>query len=58
MNLVAPHIGFVIAAYAIAFVVIAGMIVTTLVDYRNVRKSLERFETQARRHRGPRDVNP
>ena len=26
MNFAAPHIGFVIAAYAIAFVVIGGMI--------------------------------
>jgi len=48
MNLAAPHIGFVIAAYAIAFVVIAGMIVVTLADYRSLKKALERLATRAR----------
>jgi heme exporter protein D len=49
MNFAAPHIGFVIAAYAIAFVVIGGMVIGTLVDYRSLKKSLERVETRTRR---------
>lgn len=47
MNLTAPHIGFVVAAYAIAFVVIAGMILATLIDYRDLRKKLERAAARA-----------
>ncbi len=54
MNFAAPHIGFVIAAYSIAFVVIGGMVIGTLVDYRSLKKSLERVET---RTRGQRDHN-
>jgi heme exporter protein CcmD len=54
MNFAAPHIGFVIAAYAIAFVVIGGMVIGTLFDYRSLKKSLERVETRAR---GQRDRN-
>ncbi len=46
MNLAAPHIGFVIAAYAIAFVVIGGMVIGTLVNYRTLKKQLERVETR------------
>ena len=47
MNLAAPHIGFVLAAYAIAVVVIAGMILTTLLDYRDLKKKLERAAARA-----------
>jgi heme exporter protein CcmD len=53
MNFAAPHIGFVIAAYAIAFVVIGGMIVGTLADYRTLKKSLERVEARMRRVQDP-----
>ncbi|HEY0145250.1 MAG TPA: heme exporter protein CcmD [Methylovirgula sp.] len=49
MNFAAPHVGFVIAAYAIAFVVISVMVIGTLVDYRSLKKSLERVETRTRR---------
>ena len=38
-----PHTGFIAAAYAIATVVIAAMIVTILADHRSLKKSLERF---------------
>jgi len=48
MNLAAPHVGFVIAAYAIAFVVIAGMVVATLADYRSLKRNLERVAARAR----------
>ncbi len=53
MNLAAPHVGYVIAAYAIAFVVIGGMIVATLADYRSLKKALEKI---APRTRGDRDA--
>ena len=39
----APHIGFVVAAYAIAAVVLLGMIGAVLADYRVQRKALERL---------------
>ena len=35
-----PHFGFVVAAYAIAFVIVAGMIVTILADYMRLRQAL------------------
>lgn len=41
MNLAAPHIGFVLAAYGIAVVVIGGMILATLLDYSGLKKKLE-----------------
>ena len=36
-----PHIGFVIAAYALAFVIVAGMIVTILADYMRLKQALQ-----------------
>ncbi|MDR3407993.1 MAG: heme exporter protein CcmD [Methylovirgula sp.] len=47
MNLAAPHVGYVIAAYAIAFVVIAAMILGTLIDYRTLKRNLERIAARA-----------
>ena len=35
-----PHLGFVIAAYALAFVIVAGMIVTILADYMRLKQAL------------------
>ena len=35
-----PHFGFVVAAYARAFVIVAGMIVTILADYRRLKQAL------------------
>ena len=35
-----PHLGFIIAAYALAFVIVAGMVVTILADYRNLKQAL------------------
>jgi heme exporter protein CcmD len=40
----APHIGFVIAAYAIAAIVLVGMTIAVVVDYRTQKKALERLE--------------
>ena len=37
------HIGFIVAAYAIATVVIASMVVVILADHRALRRSLEKF---------------
>jgi heme exporter protein CcmD len=47
----APHFGFVVAAYAIAAVVIVGMIAAVLADYRAQSRALRRLE-QARGRRG------
>ncbi len=52
MNLAAPHVGYVIAAYGIAFVVIAVMILATLIDYRTLKRSLERIAARPRDGRG------
>ncbi|MGH6811755.1 MAG: heme exporter protein CcmD [Methylocella sp.] len=35
-----PHFGFVVAAYALAFVIVAGMIVTILADYMRLKQAL------------------
>ena len=45
-----PHFGFVAAAYAIAALVIFGMIAAVLVDYRAQSRALSRLE-QARLRR-------
>jgi heme exporter protein CcmD len=39
-----PHIGFVIAAYAICALVIAGLIGATVLDYRVLRRALAAYE--------------
>jgi heme exporter protein CcmD len=36
-----PHIGFVIAAYAVAAVVIAGMVGSVVLDYRSLSAHLD-----------------
>jgi heme exporter protein CcmD len=51
MNLAAPHVGFVLAAYAIAFVVITGMILATILDYRGLKKKLQQAAARASRGR-------
>ena len=38
-----PHTGFIVAAYAIAVVVVALMILAIVTDYRSLRRSLKRF---------------
>lgn len=37
------HLGFIVAAYVVAAVVILSMIVATVSDYRSLKKSLARF---------------
>jgi heme exporter protein CcmD len=46
-----PHLGFIIAAYGIAAVVVAGMIGAILRDYRELAARLAKFE--ARRDEPP-----
>jgi heme exporter protein CcmD len=43
-----PHIGFIVAAYVVATVVIIGMIGVILFDYRSLSRALERLEATRR----------
>ena len=46
----APHFGFVAAAYAVAAVIILGMIAAVVADYSAQSRALRRFEqTRGRR---------
>jgi heme exporter protein CcmD len=40
----APHIGFVIAAYAVAALVLIGMIAVVVADHRTQQRALRRLE--------------
>ena len=55
MNFAADHIGFVLAAYGITFVVLAGLIAMVLVDLRAQRAALAELEgkSEGRRRRAP-----
>ena len=39
-----PHLPFVVAAYAVTFVVVAAMVGTTVLRHRALRRALTRFE--------------
>ncbi|MFD1331047.1 heme exporter protein CcmD [Methylopila musalis] len=41
-----PHAGFIIASYAIAFAVLAGLIVWTVLDHRLTKRALERLDAR------------
>ncbi len=41
----APHLDFIVAAYAVATIVIAGMIAAVLFDYRSLRAQLRALDT-------------
>ena len=41
-----PHIGFVIAAYAIAAIVLIGMVIAVFADYRAQQRALARLESR------------
>ncbi len=41
------HIGFIVAAYAVAAVVIGAMIVAIVLDGRRLRRALARFGAEA-----------
>ena len=51
MDFSANHIGFVIASYALTFVFLAGLIITTLGRDRRLRAEAERLDTQRRKAR-------
>lgn len=47
-----PNFGFVIAAYAIALVIVAGMIFAIARDYSALKRELARFPARERREDG------
>jgi heme exporter protein CcmD len=55
-----PHFGFVVAAYALAFVIVAGMIVTILADYVRLKQALSSLSRGTRQNPdiGRGDLNP
>jgi heme exporter protein CcmD len=46
-----PHLSYIIAAYALAFVIVAGMIGAILVDYMRLKQSLASLAALDRRER-------
>jgi heme exporter protein CcmD len=48
-----PHLGFVIAAYALAFVIVAGMIVTITADYIRLKQGLSLLSRGTRQDPDP-----
>jgi heme exporter protein CcmD len=48
-----PHFGFVIAAYALAFAIVAGMIATILADYMRLKQALSSLSRGTRQDRDP-----
>ena len=40
------HVGFIVAAYVLAGLVIGTMIGSTIIDYRGLRRALARFGTR------------
>ena len=54
------HFGFVVAAYAFAFVIVAGMIVMILADYNRLKQALCSLSrgTPEDPDIGRRDLNP
>ena len=44
-----PHLGFIVAAYAVAGVVVAGMVAAILWDYRDLLSRLARLERRDER---------
>jgi heme exporter protein CcmD len=55
-----PHFGFVVAAYALAFVIVAGMIVTILADYTHLKQALSSLSPGTRQDPdiGRHNLNP
>jgi heme exporter protein CcmD len=51
MDFSANHAGFVIASYALSFVFLAGLIITTLGRDRKLRAEVERLDTERRKAR-------
>jgi heme exporter protein CcmD len=55
-----PHLGFVVAAYALAFVIVVGMIMTILADYMLLKQALASLSRGTRQDPdiGRGDLNP
>ena len=49
MDFVAPHMGFVIASYALSLVLICGLTIYVIVRDRKLRAEAERLERQRRK---------
>lgn len=53
MSFTAPHVGFVIAAYLLTFVVLGGLIAVTVLSLRSRQRHLQRLESRlAERKKG------
>jgi heme exporter protein D len=48
-----PHVGFVVAAYLLGFVIVAAMTIATLWDYFGLRRALSRFPGRGERDEAP-----
>ncbi|WP_237477470.1 heme exporter protein CcmD [Lichenibacterium dinghuense] len=46
-----PHLGFIVAAYAVTVLVVGGAVAAVLLDGRALRRALERLEARAGRAR-------
>lgn len=46
-----PHLGFIVASYAIGFAVIAGVTAWTILDHRAQSKALAALEARSGRRR-------
>jgi hypothetical protein len=44
-----PHFGFVVAAYALGFVIVGGMILAILLDYFTLKRALSQFASRPER---------
>ncbi len=57
-----PHLGFIIAAYALGFLIVAGMVGTILADYLNLKQALASLSRETRhdslQELNRRDVTP
>ncbi len=53
MDFAARHIGYVIAAYGVALVLLAGLVGVIVLRMRAVRKRLAELEAQGARRRAP-----
>jgi heme exporter protein CcmD len=52
-----PHFGFVVAAYALAFAIVAGMIVTILADYMRLKRALSLLSRGAHQDSDPENLD-
>jgi heme exporter protein CcmD len=41
-----PHLGFIVAAYLLTFVVVLAMIIGVLADHRSLRKTLSKLDSK------------